>query len=526
MEETVKHMRIVSDAAGHYFLGCGQAMEDQSLAAVLYSQARAQFDASLSWTPFSKDILLARAVASLNHLNSIALVERRKPTEYFYPPQLAPLVQTVQGCFHEVLEVAGSDPVLFVCYAEFLARCEGKTNVAEHMFLRSLEVDPNYIYANLAYGLHLCRLGQAAEAELFLKRGTELDGKGQMPVSPLTGKVPGSRIRVYFENVNFSFRTLFMTVCMTPQDIADRLVHGLIRNLGSKDDISPDVMLAMQRKFLQFVLFEKPGPDKALRQIAATEKPWLIVERPDSESQLHFKPPLGTVEAALEANVSVSSINLRPESANQLMMVLDSFTPGLSCPPIDQRLNAQPDLIGLIDQSLVSNTRFSKLCKSIPQDMHLISVCMVWRLITGIWGFLRLDCGCSEMSASDKVSFSWRYDNGVVSSVTAVAYAHLSIDAFSTDFIKIAALPMDAQEEHLHAHSKRFLRIFSHIIFRHLDKLSVLREYFNISCDFSFHLLTRTLLSKSKRDDLTTLDPIAAYLKTLRLSRESVCVCE
>jgi tetratricopeptide (TPR) repeat protein len=272
MEERVKHMNIIADAEAKFFHCRGMQEDNPVLSIDLYNQAILKYQTSLAWTPRSKEVLLSSAIAMHNYLDAKASAGISGRTRALAAtgglggaaagsanlkppfPMKDPTVVQADHLFLRANDAAGGrDPVVLCCYAEFLERCQ-RGERAEDYYLRALEVDPAFLYGNLAYGMYLSRRG-LPDADMFLNRGAQRTKHGNMAVSPFAGTVPGSRIRIYL--ADGTFKTVAVTVGMTTNEIEDRLTAVLIGRLGSKKQFTPDQLFELRRKYTTYALFEK-----------------------------------------------------------------------------------------------------------------------------------------------------------------------------------------------------------------------------------------------------------------------------
>jgi len=397
MEGRVKHMNIVSAAAGTFFQHKGLAPDQKEFASEHFREAIERYEESLEADPQDKAVLFFIALTWYKLLRELS---GKSETFVLADPGV------LQTCEHflEALEADPQNRMALCSFAEFADQC-GMFEVAEDFFLRTLEFDPKYSYALVRYGNFLCRRDVRFVGQMFLEKGGQAAGTDGT-IDALTGKQVGGAVRVYF--IDGTKKTVQATPATTTVDLLEALKRVIIHRLGKT--VQPRDVELIESQFRILSLHERsPGDSKGEtikereRPMKETEKPWLILQKPGQKSELVVKPlrlPLSAKVTLMDHYLNMlsllvpsSSMPLIPESYLEFEKSLSSF-------------NEQ--LHNLVDPIFRAGNYggFKKLMnppsKKVSTEWIALNMTICSRIAVMAFETISHHCTCEEMTVNEK----------------------------------------------------------------------------------------------------------------------------
>jgi len=160
--ERIKHTNIVSQAQGFYYLLKGLGLKSVPEAALpLFRRSCATFEHLLAYDPSNSFGLRHFAEA----LSQIAFGNGASSAHNINDPHLVKAL----SLFHQSTEIDPNDKIAYLLWGKTLT-IMGNLDSAEDMFLKSLEIDPNYASTLERYAQLLNRKDLRDQAALCRKR--------------------------------------------------------------------------------------------------------------------------------------------------------------------------------------------------------------------------------------------------------------------------------------------------------------------------------------------------------------------
>eukprot|EP00009_Paramoeba_aestuarina_P014857 CAMPEP_0201531104 /NCGR_PEP_ID=MMETSP0161_2-20130828/46587_1 /ASSEMBLY_ACC=CAM_ASM_000251 /TAXON_ID=180227 /ORGANISM="Neoparamoeba aestuarina, Strain SoJaBio B1-5/56/2" /LENGTH=782 /DNA_ID=CAMNT_0047933789 /DNA_START=6 /DNA_END=2354 /DNA_ORIENTATION=+ len=280
LEGRVKHMNIVSAAAGTFFQYKGLAEKD--FAPVHFREAIDRYEESLERDPHDKTVLFSVAITWYKLLRELRLSKDRNRMEAIFKLDDSGVVRTMEY-FLDAIEYDPQNRLALCSFAEFTQQC-GLFETAEDYYLRALELDPHFTYALMRYGNFLIQRNIGLVGQMFLEKGGQSAGTDGT-IDAVTGEQVGGAVKVDFPDG--TSKTVRATPATNSAALMESLQGIFLRAKGKA--ANPAEIELVQAQFRILVLHEKKEGGK-MRPMKDTEKPWLLLQKPGQQSVLAASP--------------------------------------------------------------------------------------------------------------------------------------------------------------------------------------------------------------------------------------------